>query len=187
MFGRREFLKNVAVSAGAVCASPLEAFAKKVPASKLRIGYTCITWNTFPSRSGDDATLDLALKDIAAEGFWYFETFPEILDNWDQHGKLEPLIAEHKVPLLSGYITGDLVNPSARIDEIARISRLSTVVKKFKGSYIVLAPNGVNRDTYNFQEHRADIISALNDYAAAITDLGFRTGLHQHTGTCIES
>jgi inosose dehydratase len=185
MFGRREFLKGVAISAGAVCGSPLDAFAKKEPASKLRIGYTCITWNTFPPRSGDDATLDLALKDIAAEGFWYFETFPEILDNWDQRDKLEPLIAEYKVPLLSGYITGDLVNPSTRKDEIARITRLSKVVKKFKGSYIVLAPNGVNRDTYNFQEHRVAIISALNDYAAVITDLGLRTGLHQHTGTAI--
>src|ERR1700679_4159602 len=139
MFGRREFLKNVAVSAGAVCASPLEAFAKKVPASKLRIGYTCITWNTFPSRSGDDATLDLAMKDIAAEGFWYFEAFPEVLDNWDQRGKLEPLIAQFRLPLLSGYITGDLVDPSKRRDEIARIGRLSKVVKNLKGTYIVLA------------------------------------------------
>ena len=26
-----------------------------------------------------------------------------------------------------------------------------------------------------------------NDYAAAVTDLGLGTGLHQHTGTCIES
>ena len=128
---------------------------------------------------------DLAWKDIAAEGFWYFETFPEILDNWDQRGKLEPLIAEYKVPFLSGYITGDLVDPSKRKDEITRITRLANVVKKFKGSYIVLAPNGVNRNTYNFQEHRADVISALNDYAAAITDLGLQTGLHQHTGTAI--
>ena len=134
MFGRREFLKGVAVSAGAVCASPLEAFAKKVSAKKLRIGHTCITWNTFHSSSGDDATLDLAMKDIAAEGFWYFETFPEVLDNWDQRGKLEPLIAEYRLPLLSGYITGDLIDPSKRRDEIARIVRLSKVVKKFSGN-----------------------------------------------------
>jgi inosose dehydratase len=185
MFGRREFLKGVAVSAGALCASRLDAFAKKVPARKLRIGYTCITWNTFPARSGDDATLDLAMKDIAAEGFWYFETFPEVLDNWDQRGKLEPLIAEYQLPLLSGYVSGNLIDPSKRRDEIARISKLAGVVKKFKGTYIVLAPNGVNRDTYNFQQHRADIISALNDYAGAIEDLGLETGLHQHTGTAI--
>ena len=65
--------------------------------------------------------------------------------------------------------------------------RLSKVVQKFNGTFVVLAPNSVKRDAYNFQEHKADIISALNDYAAAITDLGLATGLHQHTGTCIES
>ncbi len=185
MMGRREFMKSLAVGAGAVCASSLEAFAKSEPAKKLRIGHTCITWSTFPPRNGDDATLDLALKDIAAEGFWYFETFPEDLDNWDQRGKLAPLMDEYKVPLLSGYITGNLIDPSKRQDEIARITRLSNVVKKFNGNYIVLAPNGVNREAYNFQEHRADIISALNDYSAAIVDLGLQTGLHQHTNTAI--
>ena len=51
---------------------------------------------------------------------------------------------------------------------------------------MVLAPNSVKRDSYNFQEHRADIISALNDYAAAVTDLAWN-GPHQHTGICIES
>jgi len=91
------------------------------------------------------------------------------------------------VPLRSGYITGDLIDPSKRKDEIDRIVRLSKVVQKFNGTFVVLAPNSVKRDAYNFQEHKADIISALNDYAAAVTDLGLATGLHQHTGTCIES
>ena len=52
--------------------------------------------------------------------------------------------------------------------------QLSKVVQKFNGTFVVLAPNSVKRDTYNFQEHRADIISALNDYAAAMTDLGLQ-------------
>jgi inosose dehydratase len=185
MFGRREFVKGIALSTGALCGSRLEAFVKSEPVNKLKIGYTCITWSTFPPHSGDDATLDLALKDVAAEGFWNFETFPEVLDNWDQRDKLEPLISEYQVPLLSGYITGNLVDSSKRQDEIARITKLANIIKKLKGSYIVLAPNGVNRNTYNFKEHRADIISALNDYAAAIVDLGLETGLHQHTDTAI--
>jgi inosose dehydratase len=185
MFGRREFVKGIALSTGALCGSRLEAFVKSEPVNKLKIGYTCITWSTFPPHSGDDATLDLALKDVAAEGFWNFETFPEVLDNWDQRDKLEPLISEYQVPLLSGYITGNLVDSSKRQDEIARITNLAKIIKKLKGSYIVLAPNGVNRNTYNFKEHRADIISALNDYAAAIVDLGLETGLHQHTDTAI--
>ena len=183
---RRNFLKTAALVWAPWPFPSLQAFAKKPPARKLKIGHTCITWGTFP-RPGDDATLEPALKDISAEGFWSFETFPEVLDNWDKRGLLTPMIAKYGVPLRSGYITGNLIDPSKRKDEIARITALSKVVQKFNGTFVVLAPNSVKRDSYNFQEHRADIISALNDYAAAVTDLGLGTGLHQHTGTCIES
>jgi inosose dehydratase len=186
---RRGFLKTLAFGLGTMSISDLEpALAKKTPARKLRIGHTCITWATFPPKEGqDDTTLEPALTDISAQGFWSFETFPEVLGNWDQKGLLAPLIAKYRVPLRSAYITGDLVDPSKRKDEIARVTQLCKVVQKYQGTYIVLAPNGVERQTYNFQEHRADIVSALNDYASAVTDMGFKTGLHQHTGTCIES
>jgi inosose dehydratase len=185
MMGRREVMKGVAFTVGATCANLPDAFAKSHNIRKMKIGHTCITWRTFPTKSGNDDTLNLALKDISAEGFWNFETFPEVFDNWDQRGLLAPLIEQYGVPSLSGYITGNLIDPSKRKDEIARITNLCNVIKKYHGSYIVLAPNGVDRDTYNFQEHRADIVSALNDFSSAITDLGLETGLHQHTGTCI--
>ena len=129
---RRNLLKTAALGLGALAFPSLQtAFAKKPPARKLKIGHTCITWGTFP-RPGDDATLEPALKDISAEGFWSFETFPEVLDNWDKRGLLAPMIAKYGVPLRSGYITGNLIDPSKRKDEIARITALSKVVQKFK-------------------------------------------------------
>lgn len=187
MPGRRNVVKTLALTVGAACVHSSDVFAKSGNRKKMKIGHTCITWRTFPAKTGNDQTLDLALKDISAEGFWYFETFPEVIDDWDQRGLLAPLIERNGVPLLSGYITGNLIDPSKRKDEIARITRLSNVIKKLHGTYIVLAPNHVERNTYIFKEHRDDIISALNDYAAAIVDLGLQTGLHQHTSTAVES
>lgn len=175
---RRQF--SLAAAAG------LPALLAAAPARKLKIGHTCITWGSFP-RKTDDTTLEPALKDISAEGFWAFETFPEILDNWDKRGLLSGLMDKYKVPLRSGYITGDLLDASKRKEEIERIVKLTNVVKKLGGTFVVLAPNGVKRDTYNFQEHRENVVSALNDYSAAVVDQGLGTGLHQHTGTCIES
>src|SRR5580704_19691392 len=35
--------------------------------------------------------------------------------------------------------------------------------------------------------YRTAIISGLNDHAMALTDLGLGAGLHQHTGTAIET
>jgi inosose dehydratase len=189
VLARRDFVKLLALTIGTgVISSPQQALSEKPHAQsrKLKIGHTCITWGTFP-RPDADTTLESALRDISTEGFWSFETFPEVLDSWDQRGLLTPLLAKYGVPLRSGYVTPNLIDPSRRKDEISRVIRLSKVVQKFGGTFVVIAPNGVKRDSYNFKENQANIISALNDYAAAVTDLGLGTGLHQHTGTCIES
>jgi inosose dehydratase len=186
---RRKFAKNFAMGAIAgLVEHPKLAFARKMASSpkKLKIGHTCITWGTFP-RAGGDATLEAALKDISVEGFWSFETFPEVLDSWDQRGALTPLMEKYRVPLRSGYITPNLIDPSLRKDEITRVVRLSKIIQKLGGTFIVLAPNSVKRDSYSFKENQSNIVAALNDYASAVTDLGLGTGLHQHTGTCIES
>jgi inosose dehydratase len=179
---RRTFTNTLALGAGALALPRLPA----APTRKLKIGYTCITWGSFP-RPGAESTIDSALKDISTEGFWSFETFPELLDTLDQKEQLHPLLEKYGVPVRSGYITVNLIDPAERKEGVARVIRLSKVVQKFKGTFIVLAPNGVKRDSYNFNEHRSDIISGLNEYAMAVTDLGLGTGLHQHTGTCIES
>ena len=178
---RRNFAKTLALGA---CASAIPAGA--APARKLHIGHTCITWGSFP-RPGAEATIEPALRDMSAEGFWSFETFPELLDTLDQKKELQALIEKYGVPVRSGYITVNLIDPAKRKEEVERVIRLSRVVQKYQGTFIVLAPNGVKRDSYNFQERRAGIISGLNEYAMAVTDLGLGTGLHQHTGTAIES
>jgi inosose dehydratase len=88
---------------------------------------------------------------------------------------------------VSVYATMQVVDPAARKDELGKLTRWATIVKKHGGRFVVLAPNGVKREGYNFQEHRPTIIAALNDYAMAVNDLGLGAGLHQHTGTAVES
>jgi len=188
MLGRREVMKTLGLTVGAACVDLPDAFAKSENKKKLKIGHTCITWRTFPPKPGThDDTLNLALKDISAEGFWNFETFPQDLMDWDERGLLEPLIEQYKVPLLSAYTAVDVLDPSNRKAEIARLTTLCEVVKKYHGTYMVLQVNHIDPATYKFQDHRADIISGLNEFASVIIDLGLQTGLHQHTGTAVES
>ncbi len=188
MTGRREFMKGLALTMGAAFADLPEAFAKSQNKKKLKIGHTCITWRTFPPKPGThDDTLNLALKDISAEGFWNFETFTQDIADWDERNQLAPLIAQYGVPLLSAYTAVDVLNSANRKDEIARLTKECRVVKKYNGSYIVLQVNHIDPASYNFKDHRDDIVSGLNDYATVITDLGLQTGLHQHTSTAVES
>jgi inosose dehydratase len=150
----------------------------------IKIGYTCLTWNASP-RTPEN--LEPAVRDIANLGFYSFETFADVLVTWDEKGELSQLIDKYNVPLTSGYLTTNLMDPAARNDTLEKVTRVATVIQKHGGTFCVLAPNSVKRDDYNFKDHRANIISALNDYAAAVNDVGISAGLHQHTGTCIES
>jgi inosose dehydratase len=170
----------------------LTAAAAAIPASKLaaarrlKVGHTCITWGTFPNPS-TFPTLETAVKDIAAEGYHGFETFPEVLEDYDAKGTLQKLIDTHKLPLTSGYIRLSLVKPEDRKETVAQAVRLAKVLKKYKANFAVLAPGGFNRQGYDFKAHKDHIVSVLNDAAKAVNDVGLAAGLHQHTGTCIET
>ena len=173
---RREFLALAA--AGALSGAP---------ARKLKIGFTCITWGTFPRGPEASATLENAVKDIASLGFYGFETFPENLQDWDAKGALQPLIDKYGLPLTSGYCRTNLTDASKRKESVAQVILLGKTIKKYGGTFGVIAPNSVKRDGYDWKANRANVIAGLNDHAMALTDLGLGTGLHQHTGTCIES
>jgi len=177
---RREFTGTMLAGLGAaVCPSLAMAQSRQ-----LRIGCTSLVWGALP-RSPDN--LAPAVKDMASLGFHGFETFAAILEEWDKRGTIGDLLAANKIPLVSVYATMQVVDPAARKDELAKLTRWATILKKHGGRFVVLAPNGVKREDYNFQEHRSHIVAALNDYAAAVNDLGLGAGLHQHTGTAVES
>src|SRR5256885_14850853 len=166
-FDLRTFSKALAAPA----LVPLTA----APTRNLKIGHTCITWGTFPRGAEANATLEPAIKDIASLGFDSFETFPEVLEYWDAKGALTDLIQKYKLPLRSGYIRTNLTDPAKRKDNIEQVTRLAKIIKKYGGTFAVLAPNGVKRDTYNFQEHKDNIIAALEESAMAVNDVGLGT------------
>jgi len=176
MMNRRTFSKSMALGLGA---AHLAAASRK-----LKIGYTALSWNATP-RAAEN--LEPALKDFSDLGFHSFETFAEVLEMWDAKGALGDLIAKYKVPLTSGYFTANVVDPALRKETIEKVTRLSKVIRKHGGTFLVLAPNSVRRPEFKFAENKDNIVAALNDYAKAVNDAGLGTGLHQHTGTAIDS
>jgi inosose dehydratase len=176
---RRSFAKSLAAGLGTAALPSMWAVERK-----LKIGYTALSWNA-NTRSPEN--LEPALKDFAALGFHSFETFAEVLEMWDSKGTLGELIAKYKVPLTSGYYTANVIDPAQRKDTVEKVIRLSKAIKKHGGTFLVLAPNSVKRPDYKFAEHKDNIVSSLNDYAKAVNDTGLGTGLHQHTGTAVDS
>jgi inosose dehydratase len=159
----------------------------------IRVGHTGITWpwgnppGPGPMRLADPGALETIVRDIAGLGFYGLELFAWQIDGMEAHGGLGPLLQRYKLPLVSSYGGPNLTDPAQRKPSIERIVTTAKLVKKYGGSVIVFGPNGVRRDTFDFNEHKTNIIEALNEGAKAVADLGLTPVLHQHTGTCIET
>jgi inosose dehydratase len=91
------------------------------------------------------------------------------------------------LPLISSYTGVNLTDPARRQEALDGLIATTRVVAKQGGRIIVIGPNSVPRASFVFADHRAEIVSRLNDAGKAVTDLGLTPVLHQHTGTCIET
>lgn len=173
---RRAFAKAIALSAVAA-GLPVSLPAEK--ARKIRIGHTGITW--------PNSQVEQAISDVAALGFYGFETFGEVLEKWESQGGLGRILEQHHLPFISAYCNVNLTDTNKRKDEIEKMINWGKIIKKYGGKITVIGPNPVKRDTYDFAAHKADIVTMLNETAKAVSDLGLTAALHQHTGTCVES
>ncbi len=197
---RRDFLKT------AVLGSTLgTALAQRK--RNLKIGHTGITWPAPPRppapegampappgprggrgpRPVDPAWIDQIFKDISGLGFYGLELFSFQIQGMETHGGMAPLIEKYNLPLISAYGGPNLLDPAQRKDSIAQSLEWAKLLKKYGGKVVTIGPNGVRRDSYNFKEHKDDIVATLNEFCKGLADIGLTGCLHQHTGTCIES
>ena len=177
---RRSFVSGALMASAAVMAGPAFA-AKKVKKRKIEIGHTGITW---PGRQGTEQ----AVTDVSSLGFYGFETFGDTMLQLEQRaGGLLPLLQKHNLQLISGYCSINLTDPAQRDTELAKADKYCDIIKKNGGRIYVVGPNGVQRSTYDFSAHKADIVMTLNELSKRVEDHGLTPVLHQHTGTCIES
>jgi inosose dehydratase len=188
---RRTFTKAVLAGIGATAvpqvaagAAPQTPSSQAGAAKQLRIGCTSLVWGVFP-RSAE--ALETAVRDMSELGYKGFESFGQALEDWDNKGTLQKLVSQYKIPLISAYAPMNVIDPAVRKDQIAMIVRWGNILKKYNAGFIVIEAGGIKRTGYDFAAHRANIVATLNEYGKALADIGVGCGLHQHTGTAIET
>lgn len=177
VISRRALLTHTLVGAAATVAMPGTLFA--APSRNIQIGYTGITWS--------NAQVEEAISTCSKLGFYGFETFGDNLVQWESKGGLEPVLSQNHIPLVSAYCTLNLTDASRRQETIDKAVNWAKLIKKNGGRIFVLGPNPVPRESYNFAEHKANIVATLNEASKAVVDQGITPVLHQHTGTCVET
>jgi inosose dehydratase len=192
---RRNFAKSIALGLGAAAISSLRAQAT---ARNLKISCATLAWNVSPTAKDN---FELAMQDISSLGYWGFETVESMLTALDADGSMAKLIDKYQLPLKSGYMGVNVTDPGLRKENVQKVVTIGKLIKKYGDAYAVIAVNGrrppgqgrgqgrgpMPPDTFNFMEHKANIVASLNEYGMALTDLGLGRGLHQHTGTVIEN
>ncbi|MGH9590474.1 MAG: sugar phosphate isomerase/epimerase family protein, partial [Terracidiphilus sp.] len=174
---RRAFNRQMGTLTAAAALAPAGALAEK--SRTVHIGHTGITWLNNNQRE--------AIRQIGGFGFYGYETFSQVLEQFDAAGDLDSLLEQNHVPLISGYCTINLTNTSKHSEELAKAVRWARLIKKYHGRIFVLGPNQVNRDSYDYAANKSNIVSMLNEGATAVADEGVTPVLHQHTSTCVET
>jgi inosose dehydratase len=136
-----------------------------------------------------------ALKDISELGYSGFETVTPMIEALDANGMLPRLMEKYRIAMKAGYLGTNATDPALRKENVTKAISMGKLIRKYGGTYCVVAVNGRRRpgetsqqpNTFNFAEHRANIVASLNEFGKALTDLGLGVGLHQHTGTVVET
>jgi inosose dehydratase len=189
MVSRRAF--SATLSAAAFARDALAA-----PNLSLHVGHTGLTWIPLGGGPGprpaispmlDPQYAEAAIRDISGLGFYGIELFGDQIQAMEAQSGVGAVLGKYNLPLISAYCNTNLSDPAVRKDSIAKTLGWAQLVKKYNGRVIVVGPNGVRRNGYDFQAHKADIVATLNELGKAVTDLGLTAALHQHTGTCVET
>ena len=197
MINRRTFNQMLAMSLAATAAPAVPTWAQGKKRSVV-IGHTGITW---PGRVGggrrgggapppppDPALNETIFKDVSELGFSGLELFDWQINGLESQGLLSGLVEKYKLPLVSSYTSVNLTDPAQRTDTIAAAVAIGKIMKKYGGKTIVVGPNGrVGGESYNYNDHKQNIVTTLNELGKAITDIGLIAALHQHTGTAVET
>lgn len=190
---RREFARVAVVGVGVALGQSLRAQGAKPQRTKnVRIGVSTLAWNVSPTATDN---FEQALKDISELGYSGFETVTPMIEALDANGTLPKLLEKYRISMKAGYLGTNATDPALRKENVAKAIAMGRLIKKYGGTYCVVAVNGRRRpgqtaqqpDAFNFQEHRANIVASLNEFGKALTDLGLGVGLHQHTGTVVET
>jgi len=197
MVDRRTFNRLFAMSVAATAAPVLPAWAQRLQQKKrsVVIGHTGITW---PARSAgrsgggppppDPALNETIFKDVSDLGFAGLELFDWQINGLETQGVLAGFVEKYKLPLVSSYTSVNLTDPAQRGGSIAAAVAVGKILKKYGGRTIVIGPSGrVGGQSYNYNDHKQNIVTTLNELGKAITDIGLIAALHQHTGTAVET
>lgn len=142
------------------------------------IGHTCITW--------EEADVETAVSVLAELGYQGVEVFGWTLDVLKEQGKLD-LFEKNGIPLVSAYFAMNLCDTAQFEESREKGVRWARIMNSLGAKYICMGGEDVDRRSYKFQDQKARIIRAVDEYGRIFADMGLTVCYHPHTGTPVQT
>jgi inosose dehydratase len=181
MLGRRTFCQTLALAAAGAALGTRELHAA---APRLKIGCTGLIWGAAPKTPEN---LPQAIIDMHSLGFHGFETWGSVLQANDEKGTLQALLEQHPIPYRSSFMGVNVHDPAKLKESLAQVIAWGKVTRKYGGTFAVVNAGGVDRKNFDFKAVQKNIVSGLEEHGKALHDLGLDAGLHQHTGSAVDT
>lgn len=179
-FNRRDFVRLAGMAGAAALIAPGLAFAE-AKKRKFEIGSTFILWGY-----GADA-LEPALNDIASLGYHAFETFGQVMEQYEKKpGGFAEVVQKYKVPIVSAFCTHDVLDANKTAAEAEKLRRWCKILKANGGKVIEYCAGGSRRG-YDYKNYKKNLVDSMNTYGKVAQEEGLVCALHPHTGTPIET
>lgn len=179
-YNRRDFMRLAGMAGAAAFVAPNLAFAE-AKKRKFEIGSTFILWGY-----GADA-LEPSLKDISSLGYHGFETFGQVMEQYDkQPGGFTEIVQKYKVPIVSAFCTHDVLDAAKTQAEADKLRRWCKILKASGGKVIEYCAGGSRRG-YDYKNYKKNLVDSMNTYGRVAQEEGLICALHPHTGTPIET
>ena len=126
------------------------------------------------------------IKIISDAGFNFIELFAWTLKTFHDNGQSD-ICKKYNIPLISSYYSVDIVDPSKRAEEIAKLSEWTDIIVGMGGKFATFGGNAVPRKGFNFNDHKKYTVDFVNEAAKILRDKGMQLNFHPHTGTPVET
>ena len=136
------------------------------------------------ARSRDERDV---LKDVSELGFAGLELFDWQITGLENQGLLGRFVEKYKLPLISSYTSIKLTDPAQHAETIAAAISIGNHEEVRRQDDRHRSCGRVGGASYNFDDHKQNIVTTLNELGKAVTDIGLIAALHQHTGTAVET
>ncbi len=146
-----------------------------------KVGHTAITWPFTPEGAHQ------AMQDVASLGYRGIELFGFVIDAYP--GGVEGLrahLAEHSLHLAAAYCSAGLIEPGARVSDVAKMVAWAEKVHSLGGTVIVVGADSSAKPAYSRDEY-AGLCKTLDLIGLRCADLGVKVCFHPHTGTPVET